>query len=188
MNPISDYIWVEVEKTHEDTILLNGKELYLNPTYNPEFNARQHGVVYAVSDNVKNVKVGDKIYCHHFLITKTNRVNFIEDKLIYKIQEPMVYAVVRNKKVIMLNNWVFVEQVIEDEDKCKTESGIWIKPDQEDEELHGILKYSNRELIEQGANIGDRVIFSENSEYKMEIEGEDLMRMRNEDVLAIYNG
>ena len=188
MNPISDYIWVEVEKTHEDTILLNGKELYLNPTYNPEFNARQHGVVYADSDKIKNIKVGDKIYCHHFLVTKMNRINFIEDKLIYKIQEPMVYAVVRNKKVIMLNNWVFVEQVIEDEDKCKTESGIWIKPDQEDEELHGILKYSNRELIEQGANIGDRVIFSENSEYKMEIEGEDLMRMRNEDVLAIYNG
>ena len=39
-----------------------------------------------------------------------------------------------------------------------------------------------------GANIGDRVIFSDNSEYKMEIEGEKLMRMRNEDVLAVYNG
>ena len=147
MKPLSNYIWVEVEKTHEDTILLNGKEIYLNPTYNPEFNARQHGVVYAVSDNVKNVKVGDKIYCHHFLITKTNRVNFIEDKLIYKIQEPMVYAVVRNKKIIMLNNWVFVEQVIEDEDKCKTKSGIWIKPDLQLQSLLDFVDIGDPSLI-----------------------------------------
>ena len=188
MQPLSNYILVEVEKTHEDTVFLNGKEIYLNPTYNPELNARQHGIVYAVSKNVKNVKVGDKIYCHHFLTTKENRFTFIEDKLIYRIQENMAYAVVRNNKIIMLNNWVFVEQVLEDESKCKTDSGIWVKPDQEDEELHGILKNSNNELIEQGAKINDRIIFSKDSEYVMDIEGEDLMRMRNEDVLAIYNG
>jgi len=56
MQPLSNYILVEVEKTHEDTVFLNGKEIYLNPTYNPEINARQHGVVYGVSKNVKNVK------------------------------------------------------------------------------------------------------------------------------------
>lgn len=88
----------------------------------------------------------------------------------------------------MLNNWVFVEQVKETEDDCKTESGIWFKPNPHEEELHGVLKHSNNELFEQGAKLGDRVIFSTNSEYVMKIEGEELMRMRNEDVLAIYNG
>ena len=108
--------------------------------------------------------------------------------MVFQTTKPFVYAIVRDGKLKMLDNWVFVEQVLEDESKCKTDSGIWIKPDQEDEELHGILRYSNNELIEQGANINDRIIFSKDSEYVMDIEGEDLMRMRNEDVLAIYNG
>tara|TARA_R100000458_G_C8275807_1_gene250978 strand:+ start:1535 stop:2116 length:582 start_codon:yes stop_codon:yes gene_type:complete len=193
MKPLSNYIWVEVEKSHENSTYIKGKnnekiELYLDSSYEPEFNARQYGTVYAVSDKVKGVEPGDKIYCHHFLVTEANRVKFIEDKLVYKIQEPFIYAIVRNGKLKMLNNWVFVEQVKETEEDCKTESGIFFKANPEEEELHGILRHSNDELIEQGAKIGDRIIFSTNSEYVMKIEGEELMRMRNEDVLATYHG
>jgi chaperonin GroES len=193
MQPLSNFIWVEVEKSHENSTFIKGKnnekiELYLDSSFEPEFNARQHGTVYAVSKNVKGVEAGDKIYCHHFLVSESNRVKFIDDKLVYKIREPFVYAIVRNGKIKMLNNWVFVEQVKETEDDCKTESGIWFKPNPHEEELHGVLKHSNNELFEQGVKLGDRVIFSTNSEYVMKIEGEELMRMRNEDVLAIYNG
>ena len=87
----------------------------------------------------------------------------------------------------MLDNWVLVEQVRESEDDCKTDSGIWFKANPDEEEFHGILRHSNQELLDQGCKIGDRVIFSENSEYEMEIEGEKLMRMRTEDVLATIN-
>ena len=193
MQPLSNFIWVEVEKSHENSTFIKGKnnekiELYLDSSFEPEFNARQYGTVYAVSKNVKGVEAGDKIYCHHFLVSESNRVKFIDDKLVYKIREPFVYAIVRDGKIKMLNNWVFVEQVKETEDDCKTESGIWFKPNPNEEELHGVLRYSNDELFEQGAKLGDRVIFSTNSEYVMKIEGKELMRMRNEDVLAIYNG
>ena len=188
MKPLHNYIWVEVEKTYEDSTIINGKEIYINPTYNPELNTRQHGIVYSISRNINNIKVGDKVYCHHFLITDEKRVNFIKDKLIYNIREPFVYATVRKGKLKMLNNWVFVKQTEELEENCKTESGIWIKPEPEEIELHGTLKYINKELKEQGVKINDKIIFSKDSEYKMNIEGKELMRMRNEDVLAVYNG
>lgn len=188
MQPISNRIWIEVETTHNNKAMIGDKEIYLDTSYEHEFHARQYGIVYAVSESIKDIKKGDKIYFHHFVIRKENKVNFVEDKMVFQTTKPFVYAIVRDGKLKMLDNWVFVEQVLEDESKCKTDSGIWIKPDQEDEELHGILRYSNNELIEQGANINDRIIFSKDSEYVMDIEGEDLMRMRNEDVLAIYNG
>ena len=35
-----------------------------------------------------------------------------------------------------------------------------------------------------GVKKGDEVVFSKNSEYKMDIEGKTLMRMRNQDILA----
>ena len=188
MKPLHNYIWVEVEKTYEDSTIINGKEIYINPTYNPELNTRQHGIVYSISKNINNIKVGDKVYCHHFISRRDHRVTFLEnEKLIHKIHKNFIYCLSRDEKLIMLNNWVLVEQVKESEEDCKTNSGIWFKPHPEEEQLHGILRYSNQELLDQGCSIGDRVIFSTNSEYDMEVEGEKLMRMRNKDVLATYN-
>ena len=40
-------------------------------------------------------------------------------------------------------------------------------------------------LKNQGVKIGDEVIFSENSEYDMKIEDNTLLRMRNQDILAL---
>jgi co-chaperonin GroES (HSP10) len=42
-------------------------------------------------------------------------------------------------------------------------------------------------MKDQGVVEGDEVVFSENSEYEMTIEGEKLLRMRNEDILATVN-
>ena len=87
----------------------------------------------------------------------------------------------------MLHHWNFVKQKTESEDSIKTKSGIFIKPEVEDITLHGNIVYMNDWLKGQGVEIGDEVIFSENSEYDMKIEGERLLRMRNEDILALYN-
>jgi co-chaperonin GroES (HSP10) len=188
MQPLSNRIWIEVETTHNNKVMFGDTEIYLDTSFEHEFRARQYGTVYAVSKSIKDIKKGDKIYFHHFVIKKENKVNFVENKMVFQTIKPFVYAIVRDGKLKMLDNWVFVEQVKEDEEDCKTESGIWFKANPEDVVLHGVLKHSNKELEEQGAKINDRIIFSKDSEYIMDIEGEDLMRMRNEDVLAIYNG
>ena len=46
MKPIKDGYWIEVEKETEDTIMLNGVELYRDTSYDPMRLARQYGTVY----------------------------------------------------------------------------------------------------------------------------------------------
>ena len=187
-NPLNGFVWIELEKTHEDTVTIGGKELYMDTRFEHYHYARQHGIAYKVSPEIKDIKPGDRVYCHHFISRRDHKVNFLEnEKLIHKIHKNFIYCLVRDEKLIMLDNWVLVEQVRESEDDCKTDSGIWFKANPDEEEFHGILRHSNQELLDQGCKIGDRVIFSENSEYEMEIEGEKLMRMRTEDVLATIN-
>ena len=116
MQPLSNRIWIEVETTHNNKVMFDDTEIYLDTSYENEFHARQHGTVYAISKSMKDIKVGDKIYFHHFVIRDGNKVNFVKDKLVFRTTRPFVYAIVRNKKLKMLDNWVFVEQVKENEE------------------------------------------------------------------------
>lgn len=189
MKPIKDYFFVKVEKTTEDTVDINGTELIIDTSYDPMKLARQHGVVVetptAFSKGVKlDVKEGDIVYCHHFLVEKENEVKFYEQDLVYKIHWSDVYCRERNGKLKMLHYWNFVEQKMENEEDFKTESGLITKPYMEEVKLHGYIRYMNDWMKKQGIKEGDEVIFSENSEYDMNIMGKKLMRMRNFDILA----
>lgn len=53
--------------------------------------------------------------------------------------------------------------------------------------LQGIMVYPNDELIAKGINAGDRVVFSEWSEYEFNIDGEILYKMSSKDILAKLN-
>ena len=194
--PVRDLFWVEVEKEQEDTIKINGKELYLDSSYNALFHARQHGKVYQtpVHDKLElDIKKGDIVYFHHFVTADeettygtekgVNRVDFIKDKKVYKVHNSQIYGRTRKGKFKAVHHWNFVEQLKEDEESIKTESGIYFKPDVEDIRLYGRLIHPSKELKHIQ---GEKIIFSENSEYKMDIEGEELMRMRNQDILAVY--
>ena len=194
--PVRDLFWVEVEKEQEDTIKINDKELYLDSSYNALFHARQHGKVYQTPVNDKlnlDIKKGDIVYFHHFVTADedtaygvekgVNRVNFIKDKKVYKVHNSQIYGRTRKGKFKAVSFWNFVEQLKEDEEDIKTESGIYFKPEVEDIRLYGRLIHPSKELKHIK---GKKIIFSENSEYKMDIEGEELMRMRNQDILAVY--
>jgi len=45
------------------------------------------------------------------------------------------------------------------------------------EPLMGIMKYPNEYLMSQGVNAGDHVVFSPNSEYEFDVDGEKLYRI-----------
>ena len=55
----------------------------------------------------------------------------------------------------------------------------------EDITLHGYIRHMSDWMKKQGVKIGDEVVFSENSEYDMDIDGKKLLRMRNADILAL---
>ena len=116
-----------------------------------------------------------------------NLVTWVDEENVYKVHWQQIYARVRKGKLKMLHHWNFVKQVTEDEESIKTKSGIFIKPEVDDITLHGVIVYMNDWLKKQGVKIGDEVVFSENSEYDMTIENKKLLRMRNEDILALVN-
>jgi co-chaperonin GroES (HSP10) len=189
MRPIKDYFFVKVEKKTEDTTNVGDTELVIDTSFDPLVLARQYGVVVETPGVLTcgidlDVKKGDIVYCHHFLTQDENEVKFYEEDLVYKIFWSDVYCRVRNGKLKMLHYWNFVEQKMEDEDDFKTKSGILIKPEMEEIQLHGYVRHLNKELKELGVKKGDEVVFSENSEYDMDIMGKKLMRMRNFDILA----
>jgi co-chaperonin GroES (HSP10) len=189
MRPIRDSYFIKVEKTQEDTIIVNGKELFLETSFNELKLARQYGIVVALPVGLPkglklDIKKGDKVYCHHFLVSENNKVKFHEEENIYSIQWNHIYARLRNGKLKMIHHWNFVKQKVEDESEYMTNSGIYTKPEAEDEELHGYIEYMNDEMKNMGLKKGDEVVFSKNSEYDMQIEGEKLLRMRNFDILA----
>ena len=189
MKPIRDYFFVKVEKKTEDTVTVNGTEIMIDTSYDPLKLARQHGVVVETPRSLPegvnlDIKKGDTVYCHHFLTQDENEIKFYEQNLVYKIYWSDVYCRVRNGKLKMLHYWNLVEQKMEDEKDYTTKSGILTKPNMEEVELHGYIRYMNDWMRDQGIKEGDEVVFSENSEYDMNIMGEKLMRMRNFDILA----
>ena len=207
-----NYFLVQVDKPYDDTIEFNGREIMLDIKFDPYKFARQYGIVYEEPGWLPegldfDVKKGDKIYFHHLVTAaksgvtidkkfedesgqqhkSQNLVEWVDDENVYKVHWQQIYARVRDGELKMLHHWNFVKQKTEDEESIKTKSGIFIKPEVEDITLHGNIVYMNDWLKDQGVNEGDEVIFSENSEYDMKIEGEKLLRMRNEDILALYN-
>lgn len=190
MKLIKDKFLVKLEKLVEDTITVNGVEMYLDSSYDPMMFARQYGeVVIApekLSSNFMDVKLGDKIYFHHFVADKKNQMVEDEDgNYILQVDASEIYCAVRDGKVIMQNFWCFVEQKMESEENYKTNSGIFLKSTVDTEDLRGYLRHANQEILDYGAKLDDEVIFTENSEYRMNIEGKELLRMRNVDILAV---
>ena len=207
-----DYFLVQVEKPYNDTVEVNGREIFLDIKFDPYKFARQYGIIYEKPIGLPkglnfDVKKGDKVYFHHHVtgsvgavtmdqkfendssqdFKSQNLITWIDEENIYKVHWKQMYARVRKGKLKMLHHWNFVKQTTEDEESIKTKSGIFIKPEVEDITLHGNIKYMNKWMKDQGVEVDDEVIFSENSEYEMDIEGEKMLRMRNEDILALYN-
>ena len=189
MKPIKDVYWIEVEKETEDTIMLNGVELYRDTSYDPMRLARQYGTVYKTpmqDTKETGIQEGDKVWFHHFVATEANHVKHADKDNIYQAFAEQIYLIKREGKYIPVGVWNFMEQEMKEPEQ--SESGIFLETSASEVELHGKAVIINDWMKDQGVSEGDRVMWSENSEYDMDIDGQKLLRMRNFDVLAVYEG
>lgn len=189
MRLVRDNYLIKVDKTHENTIDVGGVEMYLDSSYNPMHNARQHGTIVGLPGAVHpaakmDIQIGDIAYFHHFVIEESNRVSYHEEEDVFQAHFSQIYCVVRDGEIIMQSHWNFVEQKEENEEDIKTKSGLYFKSNNGDVELYGYLRHTNDWMLSNGGDLGDEVVFSKNSEYDMEVEGKKYLRMRNIDILA----
>ena len=192
--PLNSCVIIERKKNTKDEVSIGDKKIYIDTSWYEYDHMIQHGIVrYTPKFIHKNyntemeLQKGDKVYCHHFVGNEANTIEIHGEKL-NMLNYSMFYARVRNGKMHMLSDWVLLEIVKEDESEYKTKSGIWLKPEAEKLEQIGIIKYVNSKSKEQGFKPGDKVFFTKDADYEMEIEGEKLYRMRNHDILMRVDG
>ena len=189
INPLGDFVYVELEREEENKINLgNGKELWLDTSFDRYVNARQYGVVKMVSINIRKrvkdgltLKKGDKVYFHHHVIDERMASEFGGEN-IYKVHYDQLYCFVRDGKITMLQDYVFVEP-IQLEDKI---GNIYIQS--KESTKRGKVKHCNKFSKDDGFEVGDEILYIKNANYDMIIEGERLFRMKNNEILALTNG
>ena len=189
IHPIGVFVYVELEREEENKITLsNGKELWLDTSYDRYVNARQYGIVKYVSKSIRkrvddgyNLKKGDKVYFHHFCIDEKMASEFGGEN-IYKINYEQIYCFIRDGKITMTMDYVFVEPV-QLEDKI---GNIYIQS--KESVKRGKVKHANQFSINDGFKNGDEILFIKNANYDMIIEGERLFRMKNSEILAKTSG
>lgn len=201
MKTIGYNLLVEIEKETEDTINVGGKDLFFDGEFNPLYTARRHGVVVGTNEKLEKIglKVGRKVHFHHFVPLESNETEYhlshkldivsSEDSKVYEANvhpsSTQVYAYEdENGDVHTLYDYLFVEPVINE--IPKTESGIYLGYEEKEEVEVGIIRYLNKSGERIGLSVGDRVRFAKDSEYDMEIKGETLYRMTNDDIYFVY--
>ena len=188
--PLNDCVFVQREKNTKDEVEVGGKKLFVDTSWYEYDHVIQHATVRYVPKRISSyfktemeLLPGDKVYCHHFIADKKNIIEIYDEKL-SRMNYGMLYVRVRDGKVHMLADWVLVEIVKDKEEELKTNSGIWLKTQEEKKEQIGKVKYVNSKSIDDGFKPGDTVMFIKDADYEMEVEGEKLYRMRNQDILA----
>ena len=150
ITPIGDFVYVELEREEENKIKLdNGQELWLDTSFDRYVNARQYGTVKMVSINIRKrvddgltLKEGDKVYFHHHVIDERMASEF-GGKNIYKVHYDQLYCFVRDNKITMLQDYVFIKP-IQLEDKI---GNIYIKSKESTKEGVVAHRMKNNEVL-----------------------------------------
>ena len=183
-------VLIELEKETEDSkVLDNGTEIWLDTEIDRLWHARQYGTIRfaakggakRVEDNIQ-LEEGDRVYFHHFVIDSL--IELDGDKF-YKADINQIYAKEdKDGNIVMLQDYIFVEPVT-NSDQLETKSGI-ITGTEEEIDNQGIVKHINQfteKVIDM--KVGDRIVFTKHSNYKMNIGDAKYYRMRDYDALAV---
>ena len=177
MKTLYEYVIKPHGERYNNTKQIEGKELIVNTRIDEtdfKFTNRIGEVVIVPRDG--KLQVGDKVIVHHNTFRRWYNVrkklkdssNMIKENT-FSADLDMIYAYDRGEGWVTLEDYCFIKPIPKKE-TIFHEEGLY-------EPLTGIVKYSNPILEQQGVKVGDTVVFSKNSEYKFEIEGEVLYKM-----------
>ena len=127
--------------------------------------------------NEAKLKVGDKVIVHHNTFRKWFNVkgllkdssNFVTGNL-FNVGTDMMYAYDRGEGWTPIEDWIFVKPI------DKHEEDLW-NLDQYETQV-GVVKIANKW-------VGKKVFFDKMCEYKFEIDGEIIYRMREYDLQLV---
>lgn len=164
-------------KRYNNTKDIAGIEFIVNTSEEEhKFSNREAVVVETPLWYTGPIEPGDTLLVHHNVFKfyndmkgrrKSGRSFFRED--VFLIDNEQFFMYKKEDTWYAYDKYCFVKPV------DATES--YIKKPFSEEPLMGIMKYPNKYLMSQGVNAGDAVIFSPDSEYEFNVDGEKLYRI-----------
>ena len=133
-----------------------------------------------------DVEIGDTLLVHHNVFKFYNDIkgrrksgkSFFKENLFF-IDNEQFYLYKKQDKWKAHGKYCFVKPI-------PTNKSLILK-NTKYEPLQGIIKYSNKQLERLGVNEGDKIIFTPNSEYEFDVDGEMLYRMYTNNITTILN-
>ena len=185
MQSLFDYI-ISTENRYNNIIDVEGKELVVNT----EITERDYMFVNRIGKvlqipvyNNSVIQKGDYVILHHNVFRRwidvhgneKNSGSFLKENE-YLVTQDQIFAYKRNKTWECLPEYCFVKPIYK-HDKWALKT---------DENLSGVLTYSNDILKSLGMSIGDVVGFTPDSEYEFEVEGQKLYRILSNHITINY--
>lgn len=191
------YIIIESEQAYNnEKEIAEGVKIVVNTTIESVENINRIGKVIAAPE-FTILKEGDEVIVHHNIMRLRNgtsgkmvksNFNIEGNKYFVPLTEVFMYRrnggewnaispycfvkPIRQEKEEKVNNVIIPDNVVSDTHKGMVKN-------------HGIMVYPNDDLINQGVDKGTKIIFSNDSEYEFEIDGEIHYKMSTDDVIAI---
>lgn len=165
-------------KRYNNTREIEGNELIVNTTMDETDykHTNRIGKVIGCPRKKGVLEEGDKIIVHHNAFRKWYNVkgmlkdsaNFIK-KGVFSIGPDQIFAYDRGDGWVALQDFCFIKPIEKDTD--------FLYDTDKYQQKEGIVKITNPILTEQGVNVGDRIFFVGEAEYRFDIDGETLWKM-----------
>jgi co-chaperonin GroES (HSP10) len=133
-----------------------------------------------------NIKDGDLVYCHHFMLDKNNRVHADGKELCMIHQGQVFFRLNDDGSMDAFNEYVISEPVMEHESNYISASGLMLKANPDELKLIADAVAVAPKVKE--VKVGDRFRYSPNSDYDIYIDGKKYYKMRgsNFDIDFVY--
>lgn len=130
------------------------------------------------------LSVGDKIVFHHFVCQPDNEV-YVNGEKLFKCDYFFIWAKINNNKFEPLEDIIFVEPIVEQENEIKTKGGLLLKNFLGKVKNIGVVYAASKSASEKGLVAGDKVFFTNDADYDIKIFGKDFYRMRSRNIIGI---
>jgi len=180
-------------------ITINGEPLWVSTHWERYKYTPRYGRVVGIPNKIntinrdrernifnEKISVGDIVFFHHYAAHEDNLISYNGIDYYFQNYEDL-YAVIRNDKIIPLEDWIFVRPLEETDDDISI-GGLLIKPNKDIHVRNGQIAYINDYYSKQiNVKEGDNIVFEHNSNYPIEINGEMLYRTKVFKVLSKIN-
>lgn len=186
-----DLFVVELEKpVHDEIVLNNGAKLYVDSKFNEfEWRVTEGPVVCAPLRHDTGVEEGDTLFFHHLVVMNEGQVLTGHDNH-YVVRfnpshtinnQAIGFKSKKSGQIKSLAGWTLIEPI--EVDSLSSDHFDVVEFEKE-ATTRGTIAFDG-DFKDADVSPGDTVVFRDNMQYKIKIDGKEYFRVRSEDLLYV---